>query len=307
MSASLFPQAGLSRVEQYFQSLQAQICHTLEEIDQLKAFQVDPWERLEGGAGNSRILEEGRIFTKAGVNFSHIHGKTLPPTATLRHPELAGQAFHALGISVVIHPFNPYVPTSHFNLRFFIASQEEKEPLWWFGGGFDLTPYYGFKEDCIHWHKTAKAACDPFGEDIYTRFKQNCDTYFYLPHRQEARGIGGLFFDDWKEKGFAESFALVQAIGNHFMKGYTPIVNRRKDHPFSALEKQFQHYRRGRYVEFNLLYDRGTSFGLQSQGRTESILMSLPPEVSWRYNWQPAPGSKEEALYTDFLPIQDWL
>ena len=231
----------------------------------------------------------------------------MPGSASQHRQELAGCSFQALGVSLVIHPENPYIPTSHANVRFFIAEKDDEPPVWWFGGGFDLTPYYGFKEDCRHWHQTAKAACDPFGELIYPHFKDWCDRYFFIKHRQEARGVGGLFFDDYNEGGFEQAFGLMQSIGNHFIKGYAPIVEKRKNITYGEREKAFQRYRRGRYVEFNLVYDRGTLFGLQSDGRTESILMSLPPEVEWHYNWHPEPNTPESLLYTDFLPIRNWL
>jgi coproporphyrinogen III oxidase len=241
------------------------------------------------------------------VNFSHVYGNELPASATAIRPELAGASFHAMGVSVVIHPNNPYVPTSHFNVRVFLGQKHGQAPIWWFGGGFDLTPYYGFVEDCVHWHNMAKQACEPFGHDLYPKFKNWCDDYFYLKHRQEARGIGGLFFDDFNSLGFDECFKFIQSVGNHYTAAYQTIVAKRKSMAYGERERQFQLYRRGRYVEFNLLYDRGTLFGLQSGGRTESILMSLPPTVNWRYNWQPEPGSAEEKLYSEFLPRRDWV
>jgi coproporphyrinogen III oxidase len=301
------PTDGIDQVKQYLLGLQESICTTFEDIDGLSRFEEDRWTRPEGGGGITRVLTHGAVFEKAGVNFSHVTGNTLPPAATLSRPELAGRHFTALGVSLVIHPHNPYVPTSHANVRFFVAEKEDEPPVWWFGGGFDLTPYYGNQVDCKHWHQMAENACNPFGDNIYAKFKTWCDRYFYLTHRQEARGIGGLFFDDFQDQGFTHSFGFMQSIGNHFMKAYIPIVLRRKDTPFGAREKDFQLYRRGRYVEFNLIYDRGTLFGLQSNGRTESILISLPPEVRWQYNWQPEPGSPEAALYTDYLPARDWL
>jgi coproporphyrinogen III oxidase len=247
------------------------------------------------------------VFEQAGVNFSHVLGDNLPPSATAQRPELAGRRFEALGVSLVVHPHNPYVPTCHCNVRFFIASKAGAEPVWWFGGGFDLTPYYGFEDDAVHWHKTAKAACDPFGKDYYARFKKWCDEYFYIKHRNEPRGVGGLFFDDLNENDFHHCFGFMQSVGDHLLPAYLPIVQRRKDTPYGKRERDFQCYRRGRYVEFNLVYDRGTLFGLQSGGRTESILMSLPPQVSWRYDWQPEPGSPEAKLYEIFLKPRDWL
>jgi coproporphyrinogen III oxidase len=252
-------------------------------------------------------MEDGAIFEKAGINFSHVHGTALPPSATASRPELAGRSFQAMGVSLVIHPQNPYVPTSHANVRFFVAEKSDADPVWWFGGGFDLTPYYGFVDDAQHWHRLAQEACTPFGEEVYPRFKQWCDEYFYLKHRAEPRGIGGLFFDDLNEQGFEYACALMMSVGNHYLPAYLPIVERRKDIEYGTREKDFQRYRRGRYVEFNLVYDRGTLFGLQSGGRTEAILMSLPPEVSWRYNWHPEPGTPEAELYEVFLKPRDWL
>ena len=304
---SQLPEDAIDLVRSYLLGLQNSICNHLEQLDGLAKFQEDAWTRTEGGGGLTRFLKHGGVFEKAGVNFSEVQGHQLPPSATANRPELAGCQYTALGVSLVIHPNNPYVPTSHANVRFFIATKENKEPLWWFGGGFDLTPYYGFEDDCRHWHQMAFNACQPFGSDIYPRFKAACDKYFYIKHRQEARGIGGLFFDDYNEHGFDHSFQLTQSIGNHFMKAYAPIVERRQTLMFGSDEKAFQLYRRGRYVEFNLVYDRGTLFGLQSNGRTESILMSLPPEVSWDYCWAPDKNSAEERLYKDFLPARDWL
>ncbi len=301
-----FPTDAISLVKDYLLQFQNQACKEFEAIDG-KSFITDEWERPLGGGGISKVLENGHIFSKACVNFSHVQGNELPPSASLVRPELAKASFHALGVSIVLHPHNPFVPTSHANVRFFIAEQEDKQPQWWFGGGFDLTPYYGFEEDCQHWHLTARDACLPFGEHIYPLFKNNCDNYFFLKHRNEARGIGGLFFDDFVEGGFENAFNLMKSISMHFLKGYVPIVNRRKACPFTEKEKAFQLYRRGRYVEFNLVYDRGTLFGLQSGGRTESILLSLPPEVHWLYDWRPLPDSAEEKLYTDFLPARDWI
>ncbi len=294
-------------VKQYLLGLQDRICSALESEDGAQKFNEDAWDRPEGGGGRSRVLTEGAVFEQAGVNFSHVFGKTLPPSATAHRPELAGRAWQALGVSLVIHPRNPYVPTSHMNVRFFIAEKEDAEPVWWFGGGFDLTPYYGFEEDCAHWHQTAKSACDPFGSDYYPRFKKWCDEYFYLKHRNETRGIGGLFFDDLHEHGFEKCFSFTQSVGDHYIHAYLPIVQKRKDTPYGERERDFQLYRRGRYVEFNLVYDRGTLFGLQSGGRTESILMSLPPLVKWRYNWRPEPGTPEARLYDGFLKPRDWL
>ncbi len=294
-------------VKRWLLSLQDSICSELEQEDGAARFKEDSWEREgAGGGGRTRVLTDGRVFEQGGVNFSHVFGDKLPPSATVQRPELAGRGFQALGVSLVIHPHNPYIPTTHANVRFFIAEREDADPVWWFGGGFDLTPYYGFREDAIHWHQTARAACAPFGDEVHARYKQWCDDYFYLRHRDEPRGIGGLFFDDLNEGGFEHCFALTQSVGEHFLRGYRPIVARRKDHGFGERERDFQLYRRGRYVEFNLVYDRGTLFGLQSGGRTESILMSLPPLVKWRYNWQPEPGSPEAELYDLYLKPRDW-
>ena len=301
------PDNAVTQVKNYLLDLQQNICQSLEQLDGGAQFIEDSWDRPQGGGGKSRVLAKGNVFAKAGVNFSHVFGNTLPGSASQHRQELAGCSFQALGVSLVIHPENPYIPTSHANVRFFIAEKDDEPPVWWFGGGFDLTPYYGFKEDCRHWHQTAKAACDPFGELIYPHFKDWCDRYFFIKQRQEARGVGGLFFDDYNEGGFEQAFGLMQSIGNHFIKGYAPIVEKRKNITYGEREKAFQRYRRGRYVEFNLVYDRGTLFGLQSDGRTESILMSLPPEVEWHYNWHPEPNTPESLLYTDFLPIRNWL
>jgi coproporphyrinogen III oxidase len=294
-------------VKEYLLGLQDTICQALAEEDGGQGFVEDSWEREAGGGGRSRVLENGQVFEKAGINFSHVHGPGLPASATAHRPELAGRSFQAMGVSLVIHPHNPYVPTSHANVRFFIAEKEGAEPVWWFGGGFDLTPYYGFDEDVIHWHQTAKQACEPFGAEIYARYKKWCDEYFYLKHRDEPRGVGGLFFDDLNDWGFDRSFAFMQSVGDHYIPAYRPIVARRKATPYGEREREFQLYRRGRYVEFNLVYDRGTLFGLQTGGRTESILMSLPPLVSWRYDWQPQPGSPEAELYERYLQPKEWL
>lgn len=306
-SNATLPDNAVDLVKDYLLGLQNHICQELEAIDGQSVFIEDAWERDSGGGGQTRVLANGAVFEKAGVNFSFVHGDNLPASASAHRQELAGRSFKAMGVSLVIHPNNPFVPTSHANVRFFIAEKENEAPIWWFGGGFDLTPYYGFKEDCIFWHEVAKNACQPFGDDIYPRFKHWCDEYFFLKHRQEARGIGGLFFDDFNEKSFDHSFSLMKSIGDHYTKAYCPIVKKRMDHAFTEDHKTFQKFRRGRYVEYNLIYDRGTLFGLQSGGRTESILMSLPPEVNWGYQWQPVPGSLEASLYTDFLPVQDWL
>jgi coproporphyrinogen III oxidase len=294
-------------VESYLSSLQERITTALEQLDGGARFREDAWQRPEGGGGRTRVLTQGALFEQAGVNFSYVHGQRLPPSATAQRPELAGCAFRALGVSLVIHPYNPYVPTSHCNVRFFVADKPQAAAIWWFGGGFDLTPCYGFEEDVMHWHRSARAACDGFDQRYYARFKQWCDEYFFIKHRGEPRGVGGLFFDDLNENGFEHCFGFMKSVGDHFLPAYLPIVERRKDMPYGEREREFQLYRRGRYVEFNLLYDRGTLFGLQSGGRTESILMSLPPRVAWRYNWQPEPGSPEAKLYEDFLKPKDWL
>ncbi|MBI5782705.1 MAG: oxygen-dependent coproporphyrinogen oxidase [Gammaproteobacteria bacterium] len=297
----------IDTVKNYLLDLQDRICTAIEREDAKEKFREDAWQRAEGGGGRSRILADGTVFEQAGVNFSHVFGTDLPASATAHRPELAGRSFQALGVSLVIHPRNPYAPTSHANVRFFIAEKPGAEPVWWFGGGFDLTPYYGLEEDCVHWHKTAKAACDPFGADYYPRFKKWCDEYFFLKHRNEPRGIGGLFFDDLNENGFKRCFGFLKSVGDHYIPAYLPIVQKRKATPYGERERDFQLYRRGRYVEFNLVYDRGTLFGLQSGGRTESILMSLPPLVKWRYDWKPAPGTPEAKLYDVFLKPRDWL
>ena len=301
------PANAIELVKSYLIQLQNTICNSLLELDYKAKFIEDSWKRPAGGGGITRVINNGAIFEKAGVNFSQVSGEQLPASASAQRPELAGRTFTALGVSLVLHPNNPYVPTAHANVRFFIAEKEGAEPVWWFGGGFDLTPYYGFSEDCQHWHQTALKACQPFGSEIYPEFKQWCDNYFFIKHRNEARGIGGLFFDDYNKISFQHSFALMQSIGDHFIKAYAPIVEKRFSHPFGEREKLFQKYRRGRYVEFNLIYDRGTLFGLQSGGRTESILMSLPPEVTWNYDWHPKEDSSEAKLYTDFLPAKDWI
>lgn len=300
-------QPDIQVVINYLKNLQDNICNALSSEDGGADFLEDNWKREAGGGGRTRVLTNGAVFEQAGVNFSHVFGKNLPPSATAQRPELAGRGFQAVGVSLVIHPHNPYVPTSHANVRFFIAEKPGEEPVWWFGGGFDMTPYYGFDEDCIHWHQTAQQACEPGEPGIYERLKKWCDDYFYLKHRDEPRGIGGLFFDDLSTPDFDSAFALMRSIGNHYIPAYLPIVQRRKDIEWSERERQFQLYRRGRYVEFNLVYDRGTLFGLQSGGRTESILMSLPPLVRWEYDWQPEAGSPEAKLYSDYLRPRDWL
>ena len=297
----------LDSVRSYLRDLQDRICRALEQEDGVGRFIDDPWRRTEGGGGLTRVLVEGRVFEQAGVNFSEVHGARLPPAASAERPDLAGRGFRALGVSLVMHPCNPYVPTSHANVRFISAEAEGSDPIWWFGGGFDLTPYYGFEEDARHWHRTAQAACAPFGAEVYPRFKRWCDEYFYLRHRAEPRGIGGLFFDDLNAWGFEQCFAFARSVGDHYLAAYLPIVERREDHPYGERERDFQLYRRGRYVEFNLVYDRGTLFGLQSGGRTESILMSLPPLVKWRYDWKPEPGSAEADLYENFLRPREWV
>lgn len=294
-------------VKAYLLQLQDTICAELEKADGAGKFVEDAWTREEGGGGRSRVLTNGAVIEKGGVNFSHVQGAAMPASATAHRPELAGRSFEAMGVSLVIHPSNPYVPTSHANVRFFIAEKEGEEPVWWFGGGYDLTPYYGFEEDVRVWHQTAKSACDPLGEHLYPKFKKWCDDYFYLKHRNEARGVGGLFFDDLNEEGFDHAFAVMRAVGDSYIPAYVPIMNKRKDTPYGERERDFQLYRRGRYVEFNLVFDRGTLFGLQTGGRTESILMSLPPLVRWDYNWTPEPGSKEAELTEKFLPHRDWL
>jgi len=287
--------------------LQDRVCGALERTDGVARFREDAWERPGGGGGRTRVLAGGGVFEQAGINFSHVFGDRLPPSATATRPELAGREFQAMGVSLVLHPHSPYVPTSHMNVRYFVASRPGVEPVWWFGGGFDLTPYYGFEEDAVHWHTTARAACTPFGQSLYRRYKRQCDEYFYLKHRGEPRGIGGLFFDDLNAEGFAASFGFMRSVAEHYLPAYLPIVERRRALAYGERERAFQKYRRGRYVEFNLVYDRGTLFGLQSGGRTESILMSLPPEVSWRYDWQPEPGSPEAELYERFLVPREWV
>ncbi len=311
-------------VYEYLQGLQNRIVEAVQMVDG-KHFLHDSWQRPEGGGGTSCMLEEGNVFERAGVGFSHVKGNKLPPAATLAHPEAAGRAWEAMGVSLVFHPRNPYVPAVHMNVRFFLAkapsSQEHADAIseenhsaeqsdsdiWWFGGGMDLTPYYGFEEDAVHFHRTCRDALDPFDKSLYPEFKKECDEYFYLKHRKEPRGIGGIFFDDFNELGFEQSFAMLKNVGDAFLNAYLPIVQRRKDIQYGERERDFQAYRRGRYVEFNLVFDRGTLFGLQSNGRTESILLSMPPIVKWRYDWKPAEGSAESKLYSDFLTARDWL
>jgi coproporphyrinogen III oxidase len=297
----------IDQVKSYLLQLQDTICDALATEDGQAAFLTDEWRRPEGGGGRSRVLADGAVFEKAGVNFSHVQGEGLPPSATANRPELAGRSYQAMGVSLVIHPLNPYVPTSHANVRLFVATKVGEEPIWWFGGGYDLTPYYGNREDCVHWHRVARDACEPFGEDVYPEFKAWCDDYFFLKHRDEPRGVGGLFFDDLNRWDFDTSFAFLRAVGDSYLPAYLPIVQRNRDREFGERERQFQLYRRGRYVEFNLVFDRGTHFGLQSGGRTEAILMSLPPLVRWEYNYEPEAGSPESELTGYYLQSRDWL
>jgi coproporphyrinogen III oxidase len=296
----------IAAVREYLLGLQDRICAAVEAEDGAARFAEDSWERPGGGGGRSRVLAEGGVFEQAGVGFSHVFGPGLPPSATAQRPDLAGRSFEAIGVSLVFHPHNPYAPTTHMNVRFFLAEKEGHDPVWWFGGGFDLTPYYGFEEDAVHFHRAARAACEPFGPEVYPRYKKWCDEYFFLRHREEPRGIGGLFFDDLHEWGFDRTFAFLRSVGDHFPQAYLPILRRRRDIPYGERERDFQLYRRGRYVEFNLVWDRGTLFGLQSGGRTESILMSLPPLVRWRYGWKPEPGTPEARLYEEFLRPREW-
>ncbi len=299
-------------LKDWFIGLQARIVAELETADGLP-FRTDSWDRPAGGGGISRLIEEGKLFERGGVNFSHVMGDKLPPSATAHRPELAGRRWEAMGVSLVLHPRNPYCPTAHMNVRCFVALHETEAPVWWFGGGMDLTPYYGFEDDARHFHQTCKDTLAPFGDDggdggdVHARYKKWCDEYFFLKHRNEARGVGGIFYDDLNEGGFDRCFGLTQAVGNSFTRAYLPLLQRRRELPYTEHERDFQAYRRGRYVEFNLVWDRGTLFGLQSGGRTESILMSLPPIVKWRYDWQPEPGSAEARLYSDFLPPRDWV
>lgn len=300
---------NIPAVRDYLLNLQAQIVNALETFDG-ELFRRDEWQRPEGGGGISRLIENGLFFERGGVNFSHVKGTTLPASATAHRPELAGRHWEAMGVSLVLHPHNPYCPTVHMNVRFFVAEKEGSEPVWWFGGGMDLTPYYGFIEDATHFHQTCREALAAFGDNVYADYKAWCDRYFFLKHRNEARGVGGIFFDDLNESGedgFERCFALIKSVGNQFLSAYLPIIERRCRLSYGDRERDFQAYRRGRYVEFNLVWDRGTLFGLQSGGRTESILMSLPPNVVWRYDWHPETGSAEEKLYTEFLPVRDWI
>ncbi len=294
-------------VKTFLLQLQDQICRALEQQDGVAQFEQDDWQREQGGGGRTRVLRHGQVFEQAGVNFSHVFGVEMPASATAHRPELAGRRFEAMGVSLVIHPHNPYVPTSHANVRFFIAEKEGEAPVWWFGGGFDLTPFYPFAEDCLHWHQVAHQLCQPFGDAVYSQHKAWCDRYFFLPHRNETRGIGGLFFDDLNQWEFDKCFAYIQAVGQGYLDAYLPIVEKRKSHCFGERERQFQLYRRGRYVEFNLVYDRGTLFGLQSGGRTESILMSMPPLARWEYDYQVEPNSAEAELYQYYLKPQNWI
>jgi coproporphyrinogen III oxidase len=301
----VFYEMNSESVRTYLTDLQARIVAHLAELDG-KDFRRDSWQRDAGGGGISCVIEEGHLLERGGVNFSHVIGERLPPSASAGRPELAGRGFQAMGVSLVLHPRNPYVPTVHMNVRFFVAEQAGAEPVWWFGGGMDLTPYYGFLEDAAHFHLTCRAALAPFGPQWHPRFKQWCDEYFYLKHRGEPRGVGGIFFDDLSELGFDASFAMMRSVGDAFLDAYVPIARRRRNLAYGEHERDFQAYRRGRYVEFNLVFDRGTLFGLQSGGRTESILMSLPPNVKWRYDWRPAPGTPEAQLYDTFLKPRDW-
>ncbi len=298
---------NIETVKSFLLKLQDNICQTLELADGKGHFKEDNWQRAEGGGGRTRVLTGGAVIEQGGVNFSHVFGAKLPPSATAVRPELAGRTFQAMGVSLVIHPNNPYVPTSHANVRFFVAEKPDEDPVWWFGGGFDLTPFYPFLEDVQHWHTVASQLCEPFGSDVYPRYKKWCDEYFYLKHRDETRGVGGLFFDDLNEFGFEKSFSFMQVVGNGYLDAYIPIIEKRKDLPFGEREKQFQLYRRGRYVEFNLVYDRGTLFGLQTSGRTESILMSMPPLARWEYDFKAKSNTPEAKLTDEFLIPKDWL
>lgn len=300
-------ETDIDRVSTYLTALQDKITNAITTLDPTAELTQDTWQREAGGGGRSRVFSNGQIFEQAGINFSHVFGENLPPSATAGREGLAGRRFQAMGVSLVFHPINPHAPTTHCNVRFFVAEKESEEPIWWFGGGFDLTPYYGNGDDCKHWHQQAKSACDPFGADHYATYKKWCDEYFYLKHRDEPRGIGGIFFDDYNQQNFQHSFEFMQSVGDAFLPAYMPIIEKRKDLPFTEQQRQFQLYRRGRYVEFNLVFDRGTLFGLQSGGRVESILMSLPPMVRWQYNWSPEPGSAEALLYDYYLQSRDWV
>jgi len=296
----------INRVKQYLLDLQATICQRLADEDGQAEFIIDEWQRAEGGGGISRVINNGNVFEKGGVNFSHVMGENMPASATAHRPELAGRSFQAMGVSLVLHPHNPHIPTSHANVRFFLAEKEGEEPVWWFGGGYDLTPYYLYEDDAVFWHQVAKDACQPFGDNVYADYKKWCDDYFYLKHRGEARGLGGLFFDDLNQWGFEKSFAFMQSVGDSFVEAYQPIIQKRKHTPFTESQRDYQLYRRGRYVEFNLVYDRGTLFGLQSGGRTESILMSLPPVVKWDYQWAVDDNSEESKLLEVLQNPRDW-
>ena len=300
-------ESAIASVRTYLEAFQDRVCEAVEAADGAARFQREEIEREGGGRSRPRVLEDGEVVERAAVNFSHTVGEHLPPAATERRPELAGGRYEAVSVSLIVHPRNPYAPTSHANFRYFHASKENVESVWWFGGGFDLTPYYGFEDDAVHWHRAARDACAPFGADLYERSKKACDEYFYLPHRSEPRGIGGLFFDDYDEGGFDSAFAFVRSASAAYLDAYFPILRRRAKTPYGERERQFQLYRRGRYVEFNLLQDRGTRFGLQAGARTESVLASMPPLVRWQYDYQPEPGSAEARLTTDFLRPRDWL
>ncbi len=298
----------IEQVQNYLLNLQETICSEVELLDDFASFHKDSWTKQnDRGSGITRVISNGKAFEKGGINFSVIRGDSLPVSATALRPELEASKYTAMGVSLVLHPLNPYVPTSHANVRFFIAEKSGQKPVWWFGGGFDLTPFYGFEEDAVHWHKTAKKACQPLGEDVYRKYKKWCDEYFYLQHRNEPRGVGGIFFDDLNDDDFDRCFAFMKSVGDHYTEAYLPIVDRRKDTQYGERERNFQLHRRGRYVEFNLIYDRGTVFGLQSGGRTESIMMSLPPEVKWSYDFNIEKGSDEEKLYTDYLQAREWI
>jgi coproporphyrinogen III oxidase len=301
----LSPETDAAAVRVYLESLQERITAAVESLETAR-FRRDPWQRPGGGGGESRVLSGGDVFERAGVSISHVFGDQLPQSASNLRPEIAGAGFEAMGLSLVFHPRNPFVPTTHCNVRFLLAAPAGRVPVWWFGGGFDLTPYYPFEDDVLHWHRSAQSACAPFGADLYSKYKQWCDRYFFLPHRDETRGVGGLFFDDLSEGGFARCFSFMKSVGDHFLPAFMPIVERRKLEAWGERERNFQLYRRGRYVEFNLLHDRGTLFGLQSRGRTESILMSMPPLARWDYDWHPEPGSRESRLY-EFLRPRDYL
>lgn len=301
------PAQNIESINDYLLNLQDSISTMVKNLDPGIGFQEDNWKRSEGGGGRTRAIHGGQVFEKAGINFSHIWGNRLPESATLKRPDLSDAKFSAVGLSVIIHPLNPFIPTCHANLRYFNAKNKQGKDIWWFGGGFDLTPYYPFVDDCVHWHSTAKKACDPFGKNVYQNYKEAADRYFYIKHRKEPRGIGGIFFDDLNDWGFDTCFNFLRSVGDHFLEAYFPIVNRRRVLPFTEKHREFQCYRRGRYVEFNLVYDRGTLFGLQSDGKMESILISLPPQVSWQYNWLPSEGSPEAELYEKFLPARDWI